>query len=365
MGLDDLRDELRRIDRRILELIADRQRLATSVGEAKRDLGRPLRDYRQERTVLERARDDARALGISPSLAETVVLALVRASLTVQEQQQIVAAATGSGQRALVIGGAGRMGSWLARFLTSQGCQVEVADPAGSIDGCIHLSDWRTSALDQDFIAVAAPLRTTNDVLHELATRPFEGVAFDVGSLKSPLRSGLAALRTAGRRVTSVHPMFGPDTDLLSGRHVIFVDVGVSEATVRVRKLFESTMAVQVEMSLEDHDRVIAYVLGLSHATNIAFFTALGQSGEAAPRLAEVSSTTFEDQLSVAARVAAENPALYFEIQSLNDYGSESLTALLHAVERLRAVVRAGDERAFSALMERGRTYLSERERGT
>lgn len=46
-------------------------------------------------------------------------------------------------------------------------------------------------------------------------------------------------------------------------------------------------------MDPESHDGLIAYVLGLSHALNIAFFTALAESGEAAPRLARMSSTTF------------------------------------------------------------------------
>jgi chorismate mutase/prephenate dehydrogenase len=155
--------------------------------------------------------------------------------------------------------------------------------------------------------------------------------------------------------------MFGPDTELLSGRHVIFVDLGDATATRAARELFGSTMATLVEMDLESHDRLIAYVLGLSHALNIAFFTALAESGEAAPRLATLSSTTFDAQLGVAARVAAENPDLYFEIQHLNDYGTESLSALLLAVERLRSVVRAGDAPGFRALMERGRAYLDTR----
>ena len=30
-------------------------------------------------------------------------------------------------------------------------------------------------------------------------------------------------------------------------------------------------------MGLDEHDRLIAYVLGLSHALNIAFFTALAK----------------------------------------------------------------------------------------
>ena len=114
-------------------------------------------------------------------------------------------------------------------------------------------------------------------------------------------------------------------------------------------------------MSLDDHDRLIAYVLGLSHALNIAFFTALADSGEAAPKLARMSSTTFDSQLDVATRVAQESPDLYFEIQSLNDYGAESLEALAQAVERIRTAVLTQDHGAFEALMRRGRDYLEDR----
>ena len=117
---------------------------------------------------------------------------------------------------------------------------------------------------------------------------------------------------TAGCRVTSVHPMFGPDTELLSGRHVIFIDLGDATALDEARALFGSTMAELVVMDLDEHDRLIAFVLGLSHALNIAFFTALAESGEAAPRLARMSSTTFDAQLDVATRVAQEKPGPVF-----------------------------------------------------
>jgi chorismate mutase/prephenate dehydrogenase len=155
--------------------------------------------------------------------------------------------------------------------------------------------------------------------------------------------------------------MFGPDTELLSGRHVIFVDLGNAGALTAARELFSSTMAEQVVMSLDDHDRLIAYVLGLSHALNIAFFTALAESGEAAPKLARMSSTTFDAQLDVAGRVAQDSPELYYEIQSLNDYGAESLEALSQAVERVRTAVLSHDHDTFVALMRRGRDYLEDR----
>jgi chorismate mutase/prephenate dehydrogenase len=142
---------------------------------------------------------------------------------------------------------------------------------------------------------------------------------------------------------------------------VIFIDLGDKAALQEAQDLFAPTMAERVVMGLDEHDRLIAYVLGLSHALNIAFFTALAESGEAAPRLAQLSSTTFDAQIDVASRVAAESPELYFEIQSLNEYGGESLLALQQAVERLVAAVKTKDAAAFAALMNRGRAYFDVR----
>jgi chorismate mutase/prephenate dehydrogenase len=363
--LEQLRSDLASLDRKLLELVSQREKIASELGSVKRKEGLSPRDFRQERTVIARARTTAKELGISPQLAEEVLLLLIRSALTVQERDRLITAGGGTGKRALVVGGSGKMGRWFVHFLASQGFEAEVADPTPPVSGLIHYRDWRDVELEHDIIVVAAPLVVTNEILLEMATSPPRGLVFDIGSLKSPLRSGLLAMARAGAQVTSVHPMFGPDTELLSGRHVIFVDVGIPEATREVREIFASTMAVRVDMDLESHDRLIAYVLGLSHALNIAFFTALAESGEAAPRLATLSSTTFDRQLAVASEVAGENPGLYFEIQSLNDYGTESLSALLYAVEKLRSVVRAGDESGFRALMERGQEYLSSRARTT
>jgi chorismate mutase / prephenate dehydrogenase len=359
--LDPLRTELGEIDKQILELVSRRQGLAQRIGQVKRDAGIPTRDYRQEKDVVERARAAAAQYGLTPQLGEELILLLIRGSLTVQEKDTVATKGEGSGRRVLVIGGAGHMGRWFVRYLGAQGYTVEIADPNDGPAEVKNHRDWRSATLDHELVVIAAPMPATNAILCELAKAPPKGIVFDVGSLKSPLREGLNALRAAGGRVCSVHPMFGPDTELLSGRHVIFVDLGAPDATAAARALFEPTMATLVDMDLESHDRLIAYVLGLSHALNIAFFTALAESGEAAPRLATLSSTTFDAQLGVAGKVAAENPDLYFEIQTLNDYGTESLAALLYAVERLRSVVRANDLEGFRALMNRGRTYLQGR----
>ena len=359
MTLEDLRKQLSDVDRRIIDLIAERQRLIGDIGRRKIDSGRGTRDFEREKHVLETARAQASSKGVDAGLAEHIMTALIRASLESQERERVAAAGAGDGRRALIIGGAGKMGRWFVEFFRSQGFDTSIADRAADEEGAY--GSWQEAGTDYDIIVVATPMSVSARILQELAAAAPDALIFDIGSLKTPLRKGLAALRDAGCHVTSLHPMFGPDTRLLSGRHLIVVDVGVPEATASARELFAATMVEQLEMDIDDHDRLIAYVLGLSHALNVVFFTALAESGEAAPRLARMSSTTFDAQLLVSSAVARDNPRMYFEIQKLNDYGTETLNALCTSAERVRRTVLENDEEGFVKLMERGRDYLATR----
>jgi chorismate mutase/prephenate dehydrogenase len=358
MSLDDLRDELSGIDRQLVDLMAARQRIVGEIGRAKQSSGAGTRDYAREKDVLDMARAQAKEQGLEPELAEGVLRQLIRSSLASQERDRVIAEGKGDGQRALVIGGAGKMGGWFVDFFRSQGFATTVADP-GLDDSPGQFKDWTDAGVDYDVIAVATPLAVSGRILAQLAVLKPKGLVFDIGSLKSPLIDGLQELQKAGCRVTSLHPMYGPDTRLLSGHHLIFCDAGSKEATEDAKALFGSTMVDQIDMSLDDHDRLIAYVLGLSHALNVAFFTALAESGEAAPKLAQMSSTTFDAQLLVSEAVAQDNPRLYFEIQNLNKFGIGPLDALCEASTRIRELVLSGDENGFVDLMEKGKAYMA------
>ena len=91
MTLDELRERLSALDRQLLALVAERQELSRQVAEVKRAEGRPTRDFRRERDVLLQARAAAAALGVSPSLAESVLRLLIRGSLTAQERIRVAA----------------------------------------------------------------------------------------------------------------------------------------------------------------------------------------------------------------------------------------------------------------------------------
>jgi chorismate mutase/prephenate dehydrogenase len=355
--LAELRQRLDDIDDEIVRLVAERQSTVAQIGELKQNTGTPLRHYKREREIIERGMARAEELGVSGRVAREILETLIHHSLGKQEHDQWVQSDHGRGGRALVIGGAGRMGRWTARYLDMVGYRVTVADPAESLDPFERVVDWEGDLgerLDDfDLLVVAVPLRPSNEILKRLAEHKPRGLVFDIGSLKSPMREGLQALLAAGCRVCSVHPMFGPDEVGLSGRHILFVDVGHRGAVEDARALFAHTAADCVDLSLEEHDEVMAWVLGLSHLVNIAFAAALADSGTAVPMLETISSSTFNAQLKVAAQVVSENPHLYYEIQHGNDRTPEVVGVFREALDRLSAAVAEGDEQWFTQAMER------------
>lgn len=354
-----LRQRLDEIDSGIVDLIAERQAVVTTIAEHKLKTGLPLRHYEREREVIDRGVARAESKGLAGSVAREILQTLIHHSLSNQETHKLVQSDHGHGQRALVIGGLGRMGGWMSRYLDMVGYGVDVADEAAGDTPFKRVNDWETVVRDYDLIVVAVPLRPSNEILLRLAELRPGCLVFDIGSLKSPMREGLDAMRESGCRICSVHPMFGPDEIGLSGRHILFVNVGNQQAIEEAQALFAHTAADCVELSLQEHDEVMAWVLGLSHLVNIAFAGALAESGEAVPLLKQISSSTFNAQLKVATQVVSENPHLYYEIQQGNNNTAEVSEHFRRVLNELVTAVAENDEAVFTRRMGAAKQRLA------
>jgi len=150
--------------------------------------------------------------------------------------------------------------------------------------------------------------------------------------------------------------MFGPEAASIINRNVVICNCGSPEALDLARPLVDG--ANVIEMDVEEHDSLMAYVLGLSHAVNIAFFEALRQSGRGYKELDSAGSTTFHRQVEISRDVASENAQLYYEIQHLNPHNAEALGYLQRALEDLRKAGVTGDREAFEKMMVEGREYF-------
>lgn len=357
-ALQSLRKELDEVDATLIHAVARRQAIVAEIGRIKHAAGKQLRDFQRERQVLAHVRARAEAADLDPELAEGVLKLLIEASLTTQEQDRLKLDARGDGRQALVFGGNGKMGQWFARFLSAQGFGVQIVDPSGTPEGFQGIADWHAAARAAEVIVLATPMRHTPALLDELAWLKPEGLIFDIASIKSPIAASLQRAAAVGLKLCSLHPMFGPSTVLLTDRHVVYIDLGRADAVEAAHGLFAATMALRVDATLTEHDQLIAWVLGLSHALNIAFFDALAHSGLAAERLAQISSTTFERQLQVARAVASEQAVLYHDIQHLNPQRTEVLAGLSAALLRVAEAGATPDPAAFERLFASGRRYL-------
>ncbi len=348
--LDHLRNRIRRIDAEVLRLVAERTEVARTIGEAKRSAGIPLRDFEVERQVLDGAAGQGEALGLPGDAVRTLIQHLITISWGEQERASY-SAYTGAVESVAVIGGRGRMGRWLAGFFENQGHRVTVVDRAEQ--------DPVGAVLDAAITFVATPPEAIPGIIDALTGAGYEGVVCDIASLKHHLRPAVDRAIAAGVSITSIHPMFGPGVRTLSDRVICICDCGDSTATRRVASLFSDTAATLVPLDFEGHDRIVSYVLGLSHLINLLFAKVLSAGPLEFAEIDRVGSTTFRSQVETTGTVIREDPDLYFGIQALNPFTPELYDDLRREFEQLAAWIRDGDREAFASMMERSRRWLS------
>lgn len=358
--LPELRRQVRDLDDQIYALLAARLKLARAIGEAKHAANLPVKDYQVEKDVIERARSQARDLGLYEGMAEETAKLLIKYAVQTQDETRLRRNLQSSlpTRQVLIAGGAGRMGQWLAEFFDSFGHGVHLYDVTPAQSPFEQVTSFEAAAEDHDVIILATPISATLPLIERLTKTMTKALVFDICSLKTPILPAIKQAQTQGLRMTSVHPMFGPGVDTLSGRNIILCQTERPELTAEARSLFSATTANLIELPLERHDRMMAYVLGLSHLTSLIFAEALKTSGEPFRDLKTCASTTFNAQLEVTHSVANENPDLYYEIQVENQFSRELLQELRAAVSSYEDTISRRDRDGFKQLMTASRLYL-------
>lgn len=215
--------------------------------------------------------------------------------------------------------------------------------------------------MSADLAVVSVPLADTVAMMEKLSTLHPSGIVLEISSLKTPLLERAPGWIEAGMKFAAIHPMFGADADLLSGRNLIVCEAGCEEAEEAATALFRESALHLVRLPLDQHDRMMTWVLNLPHIVNLLAADLLAGSGVPLSRLHELGGTTFQKQEAVTSEVAAENPNLYFQIQQLNAHTPEMLERALASLQRLNLELKQGDAEAFAERMNSWNDYFSTR----
>jgi len=88
MSLDELREEIRAIDREIVEQIAQRTYVADTIARVKDEQGLPTTDEDQEQAVMDRAGENAEQFDVDSNLVKAIFRLLIELNKVEQRESR-------------------------------------------------------------------------------------------------------------------------------------------------------------------------------------------------------------------------------------------------------------------------------------
>lgn len=263
-----------------------------------------------------------------------------------------------------IVGSDGAYGRWLRRFFAERmGLQVLGHDPADPA------SDAPERLLDEaDVLLFAAPIRVTAALIAEYAARSAgrerDRLWIDVTSIK---QGPVEAMLGSQAEVVGLHPMTAPPkSPTLKGRVVVVCEARLQRWQPWVAQLLHALQGESVRASAEQHDRVMALVQAMVHASHLGQAGVLrDQAGALGPlsALMPFRSASFELDAAMISRILSLNPAIYEDIQFGNPHVADVLASLVARISQLHALVVQGDDAArqqFRALFAAQRDGIGE-----
>jgi prephenate dehydrogenase len=265
-----------------------------------------------------------------------------------------------------LVGSQGSYGRWLRGFFEQRmGLPVFGRDPGG--DTALSARELIETV---DVLVFCAPIRQTPAVIRHYAE---QAAGFERGQLWLDITSikaaPVAAMLQSQAEVVGLHPMSAaPKSSTLRGRAMVVCEARLDAWRPWLEHFLAASEADCVRAEAEQHDRVMALVQGMVHATHLAQGAVLR---ELAPEIGGLegirpfSSVGYELDVAVTRRILAGNPSIYQDIQFENPYVAPMLERLAVHLDGLRDLVRRGDDAARDQmreqLLDRSRTSVGER----
>jgi prephenate dehydrogenase len=271
--------------------------------------------------------------------------------------------------RRLAVVGVGLLGGSVAKAARARGIAREVIGIGRDLarlraavdDGALDraTTDLADGLREADFVVLAAPVRTIEDLLGRLWDVAADDVLVtDVGSSKTAIvRTAEALARRRPLAFVGSHPMAGSEksgygvarVDLFQGALVVVTPTETSEpsAVKTVTAFWEHVGARVVTLDPETHDRSVAAISHLPHLVACALVDAVVRE---APGALPIAARGFRDTT----RIAAGDPRMWQEIFLANARPLAGvLGAFRRALDELQALVEAGDPDAVEGALAR------------
>lgn len=302
--LDQLRQDIDKVDSELVALFAKRMALTRQVGEYKNAQGLPVYMPQREAELIARRRDEAEQAGISPQLIEDVLRRVMRDSY--QSQDKVGYTKTrDDGRPVVVVGGKGKLGQLFVRLFESSGYPVAI----------LEQEDWPNAEQilsNAALVLMSVPIHLTESLIAQLPPLPDDCVLADVTSVKSAPLSAMLAQH--GGPVLGLHPMFGPDSKSIV-KQVVIACHGRGE--VHYQWLLEQIKIWGASIHISGaarHDEAMSLIQVMKHFSSFVYGNHLMSEQAPLKELLAMSSPIYRLELAMVGRLFAQSPGLYADI---------------------------------------------------
>jgi prephenate dehydrogenase len=244
-----------------------------------------------------------------------------------------------------IIGGTGGIGRWFASFFRGEGYPVHVV---GRSEGM----SLQELAARCRVVIVSVPIAATPDMIRRVGPHlPPDSLLMDFTSLKEgPVGEMMTA---SSAEVVGCHPLFGPDCPSLAGQNVVLCPARGERWLNRMEGLFTKGGARVTVTTPGEHDRMMAFVQGLTHLDTILMGLTLRKSGITESTLDAFSTPVFRTKRAIFEKVFGTRPELYAGLLA----GNGNMEGILEMYEKnlhvLKSLILSGDSKGLTALMKK------------
>ena len=256
--------------------------------------------------------------------------------------------------RVAIIGGAGKMGRWFARFLLEDGKEVVISGRNQSklLEAKQQLGVDTASNVEAvesaDVVLLSVTIESFEDVVKEIAPHIKAGqMVIDDTSIKAlPVDAMHKYLKT--ELVLGAHPLFGPGAKDMKNQNFVLTPTNDKERALsqKVKGYLETRGAKVSLMTPQEHDEKMSVILGLSHFIAIVAADTLISSDEQ-KQAGETGGITYKVLLTLVESVISENPELYASLQMNLPNITEVEELFREKVEEWSELVKNKDRQEF------------------
>lgn len=229
--------------------------------------------------------------------------------------------------------------------------------------GVDYTSSNEDAVSSAHIVILSVPINAVSKVIPQISPFLRKGtLLMDVTSVKEKPAEIMQKYAPEGVEIIPSHPLFGPRIRSLDGQVVVLTPPDEGKWFKKVYEFLENEKARVIVTSPQNHDKMMSVVQGLTHFAYIGVASTIERLNIDVKESRKFASPVYGLMVDMIARIVAQNPYLYYSIQTENRYIEETHKTFISVYRELSDMILNEDQDGFVHLMGSAAKHLDDLE---